>query len=89
MSVLEGTPFHCSIHDVTANSIEEWNSHCYGNPEHTDQGETACITCGVKIIFTDLPWHKLANDGSKNIQLRCEDCEQKMVGQVKRSKAAE
>ena len=45
--------------------------------------------CGVKIIFTDLPWHKLAADGSKNIQLRCEDCDSKMVGQVKRSKAVE
>ncbi len=86
MSVIEGTPFNCHIHDVTANSIDEWNAHCFGNPEHTDQGETACYTCGTKIIFTNLPWHKLAADGSKNIKLQCEECEAQTKGQVKRSK---
>lgn len=89
MSVIEGTPWHCYIHDFTTPNLDEWNTHCYGNPEHTDQGETACTTCGVKIIFTDLPWHKLAADGSKNIRLQCVECETKMVGQVKRSKIIE
>ena len=44
MSVIEGTPWHCYIHDYTTPSLEEWNSHCFGNPEHVDNGETACIT---------------------------------------------
>lgn len=85
MAFVEGTAFHCNIHDYETSSIDDWNEHCFGNPEHTEQGTTKCISCGVILDFTDLPFHKLAPDGSKNISLKCEDCESKSMGQVKRS----
>lgn len=84
MSIIEGAAFNCSIHDFSTHSVQEWNDHCFGNPEHTEMGSTICITCGRPIEFEGLPFHKLANDGSKNISLRCPDCDQKIMGSVKR-----
>lgn len=86
MALIEGGEFICYIHDFKTPSIDEWNNHCFGNPEHTEQGGTACIICGADVIFTDLPFHKLGPDGSKNISLKCEECEAKTAGKVKRSK---
>lgn len=86
MSILEGGgEFICSSHDFRTRSIDEWNNHCFGNPEHYEIGSTVCIQCFEPIEFTNLPFHKLAPDGSKNIQLRCEECESKTVGNVKRT----
>lgn len=87
MSIVEGAPFHCYMHDFETKSVEEWNTHCFGNPEHKESGETACTSCGTKIIYEDLPWHKIQANGSKNISLKCEDCETKQMGTVKRTKA--
>lgn len=85
MSVIEGGGFRCDVHEFTTNSIDEWNSHCFGNPEHTESGTTACTNCGTKLEFTGLPFHKLKADGSKGIALKCPDCEQQSQGQVKRT----
>lgn len=85
MSLLEGVAFHCYVHDYETLSVEEWNNHCYGNDEHTEQGTTACTVCGVAVEFEGLPFHKLKPDGSKGISLKCDSCETKTMGKVKRS----
>lgn len=85
MALVEGGAFHCYIHDFETPSIEEWNNHCFGDDQHTEQGTTVCISCGVVIEFTDLPFHKLGPDGSKGIALKCEACDTKTTGKVKRS----
>lgn len=86
MAIVEGAPFQCNMHDFTTSSLEEWNTHCFGNPEHTETGTTVCRQCGTGIVFENLPFHKIGADGSKNISLLCETCESQMMGQVKRSK---
>jgi len=86
MSMLEGGGFRCDAHEFRTNEIEEWNTHCYGNPEHTESGSTACTDCGIKVEFTGLPYHKIDPiTGSKNISLKCEECESKTMGTVKRT----
>lgn len=85
MALIEGPAFHCYTHGFETNNVAEWNDHCFGNDEHTEQGTTACSSCGVVIEFTDLPFHKLGLDGSKNISLKCESCETKSTGKVKRT----
>ena len=89
MSFTEGGEFHCYIHDYKADTLDKWNDHCFGNPEHTESGQTACIACGVIVEFSDLPYHKIDPTGSKNISLRCEACESKMTGKVKRGKKSQ
>ena len=85
MSIIEGgATFRCGIHGFETQNIDEWNDHCHNNPDHTEEGFTQCISCGTDIQFSGLPFHKLGPDGSKNIQLRCEDCENKMMGNVRR-----
>jgi DNA-directed RNA polymerase subunit RPC12/RpoP len=86
MAFVEGGAFKCSAHEFETESVAEWNEHCVDNPAHTESGETACTRCGVKIYFTQLPYHPIdLNTGSKNISLRCDDCDSKMMGSVKRS----
>jgi Fe2+ or Zn2+ uptake regulation protein len=86
MALVEGGEFICYIHDFKTASIDEWNSHCFGNDEHTEQGSTACVICGEIIEFENLPFHKLSPSGSKNIQLKCDDCDVATRGKVKTSK---
>lgn len=87
MSILEGGgEFICSLHDFRTKSIDQWNDHCFDNPAHTEMGSTICIQCHERFDFTGLPFHKLSPDGSKNIALKCEECEAKTVGSVKRGK---
>lgn len=83
MSLIEGAAFHCYVHDFETQSIDEWNNHC-DNDQHTEQGKTECTSCGVLVEFTDLPFHKLQADGSKHVSLKCEECDAKTTGQVKR-----
>lgn len=89
MSLIEGAAFHCFKDGFETTSIDEWNAHCSkseGDSTHiTEEGSTACIICSTKIEFKDLPFHPLKVDGSKNIQLKCEPCETKTMGKVKRS----
>jgi DNA-directed RNA polymerase subunit RPC12/RpoP len=86
MAFVEGGAFKCSAHDFETESVAEWNQHCRDNPIHTESGETLCTSCGTKIFFEKLPYHPIdINTGSKNISLRCEDCEDKMMGSVKRT----
>lgn len=85
MSIIEGEGFRCDVHGIKTTSIDEWNTHCFGNPEHTESGTTACTSCGVILVFEGLPFHKLKADGSKGIALKCEDCEAQSQGQVKRT----
>ena len=40
-------------------------------------GSGFCQGCGAVIEFSGLPFQPLGPDGSKNIQLRCDDCEGK------------
>lgn len=86
MAFVEGGAFKCSAHDIETESIAEWNEHCKDNPAHTESGETLCVQCGTKILFEGLPYHPIdERTGSKNISLRCEDCDNKSMGQVKRT----
>jgi len=86
MAFIEGGSFVCTVHDFTTTSITEWNDHCFGNDAHTESGSTVCIRCGEKIEFENLPFHKLDATGSKNISLKCEECEEQSVGKVTRKK---
>lgn len=86
MSIIEGgATFRCGVHAYETTSIDDWNDHCHNNPEHTEEGWTKCVSCGTDIQFSGLPFHKLGPDGSKNIALRCEECETQMMGNVKRT----
>ena len=86
MAFVEGGAFKCSAHDFETESVAEWNEHCKGNPAHTESGETLCMNCKTKILFEDLPYHPIdLNTGSKNISLRCDECESKIVGNSKRT----
>jgi hypothetical protein len=85
MAFIEGGVFKCDKHGIETASVEEWNDHCYGNPEHTESGTTVCRSCGVAIEFSELPFHKLDVAGSKNISLTCPKCEQQAEGTVKRT----
>ena len=88
MAFVEGGAFKCSRHDFETESIKEWNEHCKDNDAHTESGETLCVSCGEKVLFEDLPYHPIdERTGSKNISLRCEECENKTVGTVKRTTA--
>ena len=86
MAFVEGGAFKCSAHDFETESVKEWNEHCIGDPMHTEMGETLCSICGDKVIFEGLPYHPINEaTGSKNISLRCDACESKTVGTVKRT----
>lgn len=85
MSIIEGAPWTCDKHDFKTSVLEEWNDHCYGNPEHLEFGSTPCTSCKTIVEFEGLPFAKLGPDGTKNISLKCEDCESKEMGSVKRS----
>lgn len=84
MALIEGPGFHCYLHDFDTNDVAEWNFHCTTAEGHYEMGTTICITCGNQIEFTNLPFHPLLPDGSKGIALKCEDCETKTTGKVKR-----
>jgi len=87
MAFVEGGAFHCDTHDVHTESIAEWNKHGQEYPDvHFEFGETLCTRCGTKILFTNLPFHPIdEKTGSKNISLRCEDCESEIMGSVNRT----
>jgi hypothetical protein len=88
MAFVEGGAFKCAAHDFETESVKEWNDHCDGDPMHTEQGETLCVSCGDKVYFEDLPYHRInEKTGSKDISLKCEECDNKSVGKVKRSKS--
>jgi DNA-directed RNA polymerase subunit RPC12/RpoP len=86
MAFVEGGAFKCSAHDFETESVAEWNEHCKDNPIHNESGETLCTNCKTKILFENLPYHPIdLNTGSKNISLRCNECETKIVGNSKRT----
>ena len=89
MAMIEGGNFLCYKDGFTTESIDEWNKHCSkeeGSSTHiTEEGSTTCVLCHTEIEFKELPFHPLKPDGSKGIALKCESCEQKTVGKVKRS----
>jgi hypothetical protein len=70
-----GGNFRCS-HGIDTDDVDEYNNHCL-DPEngHTDSGTTTCIGCGEALVFEGIPYHKIDQAGSKNIQLRCEECD--------------
>lgn len=90
MANIEGGSFRCFKDGYETDSVQDWNKHCStpeGTSTHiTEEGYTACISCGVRIEYTDLPFHPLEDDGSKGIALRCDDCSQKLIGNVKITK---
>lgn len=85
MALVEGGEFQCYLHDYKTASVEDWNQHCSNEEGHTEQGTAVCTHCGTAFEFKDLPYHPIDASGSKNILLKCEDCEQKTQGKVKRS----
>lgn len=85
MALIEGGSFKCGQHDFETSDIGEFNDHCLDYPDiHYETGETGCMNCGKKIYFDKLPFHPIdIQTGSKNISLRCEACESRIVGGVK------
>jgi hypothetical protein len=75
----------CFRHDYETRSIQEWNKHC-DDGDHFEEGNTLCNVCGERIEFTGLPYHPFDANGSKNISLRCDDCDSKRRGSVKITK---
>lgn len=72
--LIEGSGvLECFRHDFKTKSINEWNDHC-DDGDHFEMGSTACISCGEQIQFEGLPYVRFKPDGSKGIQLQCEDC---------------
>jgi hypothetical protein len=70
-----GGNFRCS-HGLDTDDVNEWNEHCSDSENgHFDSGTTTCIGCGEALVFENIPYHKIDQSGSKNIQLRCEECE--------------
>lgn len=88
MSLVEGGEFHCHKDGFTTESVADWNEHCSreegGSTHILEYGTTACIICGTGIEFSDLPFHPIKPDGSKGVSLKCEECEVKSLGNVKR-----
>jgi DNA-directed RNA polymerase subunit RPC12/RpoP len=88
MAFVEGGAFRCDAEDFQTESVKEWNEHCRNNPDHTESGATPCITCGQQITFEGLPYHPINEiTGSKNISLRCDECNGKFVESLKVKKA--
>lgn len=81
MSIIEGGAFICGRHNFETSSIAEWNDHM-DDGNHFEEGSTVCIKCGDPIKYNDLPYHPFDKAGSKNIQLRCNECEEKMIGKA-------
>lgn len=75
-AIIEGGNNKC-VHGVDTDDIYEWNEHC-SNPAngHTETGISVCVGCGETIVFDDIPFHRIDATGSKNIALRCDDCEE-------------
>ena len=88
MSLIEGGDFICYKDGFRTSEVSEWNDHCSreegGSTHIKEQGSTCCTNCGVRFEFTDLPFHTIKADGSKGIALKCEECDMKTTGQVKR-----
>lgn len=83
---IEGGSWKCSATKFETSSLDEWNTHALEDcDKHLEFGETRCIVCGTVVLYEGLPFHKLAPDGSKGISLKCESCEEKTMGKVKRS----
>lgn len=83
---IEGGAWVCTATGYTTGVLDEWNTHCIEEcDKHLEYGETRCTSCGVKVFYEGLPFHKLDIAGSKNISLKCEACESKTMGKVKRS----
>lgn len=87
MAHIEGSAFKCGSHDIETTNIAEWNKHCLAYPDfHYEVGVTACMNCGQEVYFDKLPYHPIdERTGSKNISIRCEDCEKRIMGNVKRT----
>ena len=66
-------------HGIDTDDVDEWNNHC-SDPEngHFEQGTTQCVGCGAQLSFTNIPFHRIDKSGSKNIQLRCDECEESL-----------
>jgi hypothetical protein len=82
MALVEGGNFQCYIHDYETANISDWNEHCLNTEGHTEEGTTTCTRCGVQVQFSGLPFHPIKEDGSKGIQLMCEDCSSQTHGNV-------
>lgn len=85
MALIEGGNFRCDDKHFETGSIDEWNKHCTEDCDlHTEGGSTACIICKTPLEYSELPFHPLDANGSKNIMLKCEACEERTTGKVKR-----
>ena len=80
MSIVEGGPFECFVHNFITPVIAEWNDHCTLNDCGRESGSTRCRDCGKEIKFKNLPFHPFDAAGHKNITLSCPDCKNKDSG---------
>jgi hypothetical protein len=86
MALVEGSgEFTCRTHDFKTRDLQKFNEHC-NDGNHTDQGNTVCTVCGKRFEFKDLPYKPQDPlTGFKGIALKCENCESKTQGKLKRS----
>ena len=72
---IEGGSFQCFRHNFRTDTIDAWNEHMSDEP-HTDITDTVCIECGTR-FSREIPYQAIQPDGSKNISLKCDECEKK------------
>lgn len=82
-SIVGDGTLKCFLHDFETTDINEWNDHCI-NEGHTEEGSTCCIGCGVRIEFSNLPYHPITPNG-KNIALRCDTCTESEINALQSS----
>jgi hypothetical protein len=75
----------CPRHDFETTDVKKWNEHC-SDGDHFEEGNTVCIVCGERIEFSGLPFHPFDAVGSKNVRLKCDECDAKTRGTVKITK---
>lgn len=82
-ATIEGGNYRCP-HGIDTDSVDEWNKHC-SDPEngHTESGTTVCVSCGDPMIFINHPFFPIDAKGSKNVSLRCEECNEKFYSLLK------
>jgi hypothetical protein len=84
MGSIEGGAFSCKLHNFTTENVQDWDEHCFGDPDHTLKVQKICINCaeeGIRTEFVEeaVPYPKKFVEKSHSkqfpgIQLPCPKC---------------
>jgi hypothetical protein len=69
----------CGRHDFKTTDVNQWNMHC-SDGDHFEEGTTACKHCKKQIHFQRIPFHPYKPDGTKGIELDCNECRTAQYG---------